>query len=213
MWKLDAQAASQRGGNIGKGGSARRQTGASDATQSSNPPTSEGQPASGQATEGGNGTPTQQSQSSYKPEGDTQSRNLDQQAGTDDITGQPKAPSSGGDGNVGGIDDANPLNADLPPVEPPTAPALEEGGSFLGDFLSSDAAAAAIPVVGEAAAFIGGLVAIGEGIYHLFHPPAKKVPPAPVMGAGIPQSVQAKYAQALPSFDRSSDNTASDAVF
>ena len=206
MFKLNAQAATERGGNLGQGGSARGQTGASDATQSSNPATAEGQPASGAATEGGNGTPAEQSQSSYNPEGNTQSRNLDQNAGTDDITGQPKAPASSGGGGGGG-DDVNPLDA------PPEAPALEEGGSFLGDFLSSDAAAAAIPVVGEAAAFVGGLVAIGEGIYHLFHPPAKKLPPAPVMGSGIPQSVQAKYAQALPSFDSSSDNTASDAVF
>jgi len=67
--------------------------------------------------------------------------------------------------------------------------------------------------VGEAAAVIGGFVAIGEGIYHLFHPPAKKLPPAPIAGSLVPQSVQAKYANALPSFDSSSDNQPSDAVF
>lgn len=209
LWKLDAQAATDRGGNVGKGGSARGQTDASDASQSSNPPTSEGQPASGSATEGGNGAPTQQSQSSYNPEGAqaNQSRNLDQSAGTDDVTGQPKVPSTKPPA-PSGDDDINPLDADLP-----KAPALEEGGSFLGDFLSSDAAAAAIPVVGEAAAFVGGLVAIGEGIYHLFHPPAKKMPTAPVAGTLVPQSVSAKYANALPSFDSSSDNVSSDAVF
>ena len=212
MWKLDAQAASQRGGNIGKGGSAKGQTDASDASTSTNPPTSEGTPASGSATEGGNGAPTSQSQSSYNPEGaqGNQSRNLDQSAGTDDITGQPKLPSTKPPAG-GGDDDANPLDADLPPA--PEAPAIEEGGGFLGDFLSSDAAAAAIPVVGEAAAFVGGLVAIGEGIYHLFHPPHKKLPPAPIAGTQIPQSAQAKYANALPSFDSSSDNAPSDAVF
>lgn len=174
MAKIDAQAATERGGNIG-------------------------QPASGTATEGGNSAATEQSSSGYRPEGE-QSRTLDQ------------APSSS-EGGSGGIQDANPLDAKLPPVEEDLAPDLSEGGGFLGDFLSSEAATAAIPVVGEAAAFIGGLVAIGEGIAHLFHPPAKKMPTAPVAGSLVPQSVQAKYANALPSFDSSSDNIASDAVF
>lgn len=212
MWRLDAEAQTRAGGNIGKGGSARGQTGASDASTSQNPPTSEGQPASGSATEGGNGVPTQQSSSGYQPEGQTQSRNLDQNAGTDDITGQPKTPATKpGDGSSGGDGDANPLDADIPPA--PEAPAIEEGGGFLADLGLGETASLAIPVAGEALAFVGGLVAIGEGIYHLFHPPAKKVPKAPVLGSGVPQSVQAKYANALPSFDSSSDNVASDAVF
>ncbi len=197
--KIDAQAATERGGNIGQGGSARGQTGASDAVTSEAPASTEGQPASGTATEGGNSGSTEQSSSGYRPEGE-QSRTLDQGASS----------SEGGSGG-GGIKDANPLDAELPPVE--ETPALEEGGGFLGDLLSSEAATAAIPVVGEAAAFVGGLVAIGEGIYHLFHPPAKKMPTAPIAGSLVPQSVQAKYANALPSFDSSSDNVASDAVF
>ncbi len=180
MAKIDAQAATERGGNIG-------------------------QPASGQATEGGNSAPAEQSSSGYRPEG-SQSRTLDQNAGTEDITGQPKAPASGGGGGSGADEDLNPLDTDLPD-------ALPEAGGFFADLATTEAATAAIPVVGEAAAFVGGLVAIGEGIYHLFHPPAKKAAVAPVMGSGIPQSVQAKYAQALPSFDSSSDNTSSDAVF
>lgn len=208
LWKLDAQAATERGGNIGKGGAARGQTNASDASQSTNPPTSEGQPASGAATEGGNGAPEPQSSSGYKPQG-AQSRNLDQSAGTDDITGQPKVPSTKPPA-PSGDDDINPLDADLP--DAPLAPAAE-GGGFLADLGLSEAATAAIPVVGEAAAFVGGLVAIGEGIYHLFHPPHKKLPPAPIPGSQVPQSVQAKYANALPSFDSSSDNSPSDAVF
>ena len=202
--RLRAERATARGGNIGQGGSARGQTGASDASTSQTPASAEGQPASGQATEGGNSAPAEQSSSGYTPEGQ-QSRTLDQGAGSDNV------PTSQ-DGGSGSLRDADPLDSDLPPVEEET-PALEEGGSFLGDFLSSEAATAAIPVVGEAAAFVGGLVAIGEGIYHLFHPPAKKMPTAPVAGSLVPQSVQAKYANALPSFDSSSDNVSSDAVF
>lgn len=197
--RLRAERATARGGNIRSG------KGASDATQSSNPATSEGQPASGQATEGGNSVPAEQSSSGYRPEG-SQSRTLDQNAGTEDITGQPKAPASGGGGGSAADEDLNPLDSDLPD-------ALPEAGGFFADLATTEAATAAIPVVGEAAAFVGGLVAIGEGIYHLFHPPAKKAAVAPVMGSGIPQSVQAKYAQALPSFDSSSDNMSSDAVF
>ena len=209
MWKINAQAATERGGNIGQGGSARGQTNASDASQSSNPATSEGQPASGSGTEGGNSAPSTQSQSNYNPEGaqGNQSRTL-----TDDTTGQPKLTSTKPGAGDGGLGDANPLDADLPPVEPPIAPAAEAGG-FLGDLGLSEAATAAIPVVGEAAAFVGGLVAIGEGIYHLFHPIHKKVAVAPAASTLVPQSVQAKYATALPSFDSSSDNQASDAVF
>jgi hypothetical protein len=210
MYKINAQAATERGGNIGQGGSARGTTGASDAATSQNPPTSEGQPASGSATEGGNGAASSQSQSSYNPEG-SQSRTLDQNAGTDDVTGQPKQPSTKPASGEGGDGDANPLDADLP-ADLPAAPAAE-GGGFLADLGLSETAAAAIPVAGEALAFVGGLVAIGEGIYHLFHPPHKKPPVAPIAGTQIPQSVQAKYANALPSFDSSSDNTASDAVF
>ena len=197
--RLRAERAIARGGNVGQGGSARGQTGASDAVTSEAPASTEGQPASGTATEGGNSGSTEQSSSGYRPEGE-QSRTLDQGA-------------SSSEGGSGSIQDANPLDAKLPPVEEDLAPDLSEGGGFLGDFLTSEAATAAIPVVGEAAAFVGGLVAIGEGIAHLFHPPAKKMPTAPIAGSLVPQSVQAKYANALPSFDSSSDNIASDAVF
>lgn len=194
LQKLDAQAATERGGNIGKG--------ASDAVKSTNAPTPEGTPASGQATEGGNTAPAEQSSSGYRPEGD-QSRTLDQGAGSESV---PKTA----DGGSGSLRDADPLDSGLPEEE---APALEEGGGFLADLGATEAATAAIPFVGEAAALVGGFVAIGEGIYHLFHPPHKKLPAAPIAGSQVPQSVQAKYANALPSFDSSSDNIASDAVF
>jgi hypothetical protein len=84
----------------------------------------------------------------------------------------------------------------------------EAGGEALGATILS-----AIPVVGEVGLAVGGLVAIGEGIYHLFHHPHAPQVNSPVKASLVPQSVQQKYANALPSFDSSSDNMPSDAVF
>jgi hypothetical protein len=84
----------------------------------------------------------------------------------------------------------------------------EAGGEALGATILS-----AIPVVGEVGLAVGGLVAIGEGIYHLFHHPHKPQVNAPIKASLVPQSVSQKYANALPSFDSSSDNMPSDAVF
>lgn len=202
MFRLNAAAATQRGGNIGKGGAARGKTNASDTVQDAQTEdrplgqTDAGQPASGAGTEGGNSAPVQQSESSYNPEGSQAPKSTTLEEPKAPATQNPQAPNK------------DPLN-----VEEDLAPEEEEGGGFLGDLLGSEAATAAIPFVGEAAAVIGGFVAIGEGIYHLFHPPAKKLPPAPIAGSLVPQSVQAKYANALPSFDSSSDNQPSDAVF
>lgn len=84
----------------------------------------------------------------------------------------------------------------------------EAGGEALGATILS-----AIPVVGEVGLAVGGLVAIGEGIYHLFHHPHAPKVNSPVKASLVPQSVQQKYANALPSFDSSSDNMPSDAVF
>lgn len=84
----------------------------------------------------------------------------------------------------------------------------EAGGEALGATILS-----AIPVVGEVGLAVGGLVAIGEGIYHLFHHPHAPQVNAPIKASLVPQSVQQKYANALPSFDSSSDNMPSDAVF
>lgn len=201
MWKLNAQAATERGGNIGQGASSRGATDATDVTTADRPAGStEGNPASGSATEGGNSAPAEQSGSSYDPEG---------AQGTPDSVPKPAdAPSGGGAGG-----DANPLDADLPSsLTDATAPAAE-GGGFLADLGVSEGVASAIPVVGEFLALFGGLFALGEGIAHLAHPPADKTKPAPVNTQLIPQSVQAKYANALPSFDSSSDNLSSDAVF
>ncbi len=84
----------------------------------------------------------------------------------------------------------------------------EAGGEALGATILS-----AIPVVGEVGLAVGGLVAIGEGIYHLFHHPHAPQVNTPIKASLVPQSVQQKYANALPSFDSSSDNMPSDAVF
>jgi hypothetical protein len=84
----------------------------------------------------------------------------------------------------------------------------EAGGEALGATILS-----AIPVVGEVGLAVGGLVAIGEGIYHLFHHPHAPQVNAPIKASLVPQSVSQKYANALPSFDSSSDNMPSDAVF
>jgi len=84
----------------------------------------------------------------------------------------------------------------------------EAGGEALGATILS-----AIPVVGEVGLAVGGLVAIGEGIYHLFHHPHAPQVNTPIKSSLVPQSVQQKYANALPSFDSSSDNMPSDAVF
>jgi len=72
-------------------------------------------------------------------------------------------------------------------------------------FATSDAVLGAIPIVGEAALAVGGLVAIGEGIYHLFHHP--KAPPGPQTQAPlqIPQALTQKYSSALPSVDAAVD--------
>jgi len=84
----------------------------------------------------------------------------------------------------------------------------EAGGEAFGATILS-----AIPVVGEIGLAVGGIVAIGEGIYHLFHHPHAPQVNSPIKASLVPQSVQQKYANALPSFDSSSDNMPSDAVF
>tara|TARA_R110002012_G_scaffold237919_1_gene411668 strand:- start:4736 stop:5656 length:921 start_codon:yes stop_codon:yes gene_type:complete len=84
-----------------------------------------------------------------------------------------------------------------------------EGGEALAGFATTDAVLGAVPVIGEVALAVGGLVAIGDGIYHLFHhpkaPPTQAAPP-PVQA---PTSMIAKYSLALPSVDSSVDRAAS----
>ncbi len=78
---------------------------------------------------------------------------------------------------------------------------------------TADAVLGAIPVVGELALAVSGFVAIGEGIYHLFHPDKK--PPAPKASAPLtaPHALTAKYAMALPSVDNAVDRSATSTAF
>ncbi len=196
-FRLSAQRATQNGGNINRGGNK-----ASDVmdAQSEDKPLGQsdaGQPASGQGTEGSNSRPTTQTESSYDPKGAQAEQSQSTQLSQDKPSGTDPAKVN-----------KDPLN-----VEEDLAPEEEEAGGFLGDLGVTEGVTAAIPFVGEATALIGGFVAIGEGIYHLFHPPHKKLPPTPVSSSMIPQSVAQKYASALPSFDSSSDNMPSDSVF
>jgi hypothetical protein len=91
------------------------------------------------------------------------------------------------------------------------------GGEATGGILSSlgigDAVIGAVPVVGEIGLAIGGLVAIGEGIYHLFHHPKKPPAPPPAAPLTAPQSMTQKYSLALPSADSSMDRAASVGTF
>ncbi len=78
-----------------------------------------------------------------------------------------------------------------------------------------EAVTAAIPVVGEAAAVIGGLVAIGDGLYHLFHKPHHSAPKPPPAVAPVPTSqlFTNKLSAGLPSTDSGLDTAASATLF
>jgi len=88
-----------------------------------------------------------------------------------------------------------------------------EAGSELAGLTASDAILGAIPVVGELALAVSGFVAIGEGIYHLFHPDKKPPAPAPSAPVTAPHSLTQKYAVALPSVDNAVDRSASVGTF
>ena len=67
---------------------------------------------------------------------------------------------------------------------------------------------AALGVVAEAVPVLGGIAAIGYGLYELFHHSSKpKPPPAPL------QSVSSKGELVTPSFDSVTDTPASQAAF
>ena len=79
-----------------------------------------------------------------------------------------------------------------------------EGAGEAAGATVGEAVLGAIPVVGEIGLVIGGIVSIGEAIYHLFHP-EKKPPPPPPPNVAVPHALTAKMTQALPSFDSSAD--------
>jgi len=87
-----------------------------------------------------------------------------------------------------------------------------EGGAeagVLAGVATGDAVLGAVPIVGEVALAVGGLVAIGEGIYHLFHHPHAPPAPPPPVPLSAPTAMIAKYSLALPSSDSSVDRSAS----
>lgn len=90
------------------------------------------------------------------------------------------------------------------------AEAAGEGGSeLLAGLATGDAILGSVPIIGEAALAVSGLVAIGDGIYHLFHHPhAPPAPPAPAP-LDAPTAMIAKYSMALPSSDSSVDRASS----
>ena len=100
------------------------------------------------------------------------------------------------------------------------AKTAEEGGEIGGDALGSvvsklagagadelgatigSAVLDAVPVVGEVSLIVGGIVSIGEAIYHAFHP-LKPAPPSVKIFATAPQALTQKMAQGVPSYDSS----------
>ena len=84
------------------------------------------------------------------------------------------------------------------------APEGVEGALSLGDV-----ALGAVPVLGEVALGITGLVSVGEGIYHLFHHDAGSPPTAPTpTNVAMPSpsnALTSKFTQGLPSIDGASE--------
>ena len=91
--------------------------------------------------------------------------------------------------------------------------AAEGGGELAAELTGGDAILGAIPILGEVALGISGVVALGEGIYHLFHKPDAPPPPKLVAPVQVPQNLTAKFASALPSSDNSLDRGASSVSF
>lgn len=85
---------------------------------------------------------------------------------------------------------------------------LPEGGEELASFGLGDAVLGAVPVLGELALGVTGLVSVGEGLYHLFHHDAGNPPPAKTPQVGEPvvsNALTTKFAQGLPSVDGASE--------
>ena len=113
---------------------------------------------------------------------------------------------AGGDGAGAGGDGAG-AGADA------GANAAVDGGEAATELTLSDAVFGAVPIIGEVALGISGIVALGDGIAHLFDKPDSPSPPPLVAPALAPVSLTAKYASALPSADSSMDRGASSMSF
>jgi len=124
-----------------------------------------------------------------------------------DVPDIPDVPSIGG--TVGNI-----TNRPLP--ELPSAanvPDTDATSGILDGIFGEGSGASALgeglAATGEIGLAVGGLVAIGEGIYHLFHSPSTqtKAPAAPDILA--PEKLTQKFSMALPSVDNSLDRSGS----
>lgn len=93
-----------------------------------------------------------------------------------------------------------------------------EAGGELAGMATTDAVLGAVPVVGELALGITGLVSIGEGLYHLFHhkdtpPPAPTLPQVHLATSNPSAGLTQKFASSLPSLDSSAEPSASSMSF
>lgn len=94
---------------------------------------------------------------------------------------------------------------------------LAEGvGADTGEAVSAgigEAVVGSVPVIGEIALIGMGLVKLGEGIYHLFHPKKEKAKivnaPTNIAVPTASSQLTSKFAQSLPSIDTANDVSAS----
>ncbi len=164
-----------------------------------------------QPTVGSSGAenPTMQEEDVY---GIDDEKSLPQYQGTD-TTGTTNTTTGGGDLDGQALKDAGFTEDDAAGLfEDAGTTATEEAGSSLASFFAADSIASTIPVVGEVAAGIGGLVAIGDGIAHLFDPPKNAPSPAPV-SITLPTGLTSQYADSVPSIDGTTQRSASSSVF
>ena len=111
---------------------------------------------------------------------------------------------SGGSGATAGAETGAEVGAEA---------GAEAGVEALAGLGTADAVLGAIPVVGELALLVSGVVGLGEGIYHLFHPDKKPPPPPTASPVTAPHALTQSYALALPSVDNAVDRQASVGTF
>jgi len=90
----------------------------------------------------------------------------------------------------------------------------EAASGILAD-VGLDAVVGAIPVVGEAALIAGGVVTLGDSLYHLFKHKDTTPPVAPPAVASLmaPPQLTSKFADAIPSFDTAIDRSGASSAF
>lgn len=95
----------------------------------------------------------------------------------------------------------------------------EESGEGIGESVLDDigesSLADLIPGIGQGLAIVGGLVGLGEGLYHVFHHKSAPPVPAPPVVAGFqpPSQLTQKFADAVPSIDTAVNRSGSIGAF